>query len=130
MFVNGTCGVILEIDKKSRLITVQADDGYSFSTGVETEIMYDAKGGVLIQHTQFPMQLAWAMTIHKAQGMTLNHVGIDLYNHFAPGMTYVAISRIKTREGLHLCGDLCGEILTDQEALYYMREVAQIGLPI
>jgi len=62
------------------------------------------------------LMLAWALTTHKAQGMTLDRVGIDLSNHFACGMTYVSLSRCKTKEGLHLIGNL-SPIKVDARAL-------------
>ena len=51
---------------------------------------------------QFPVKLAWAITIHKSQGLTFEHAIIDVENSFAHGQTYVALSRCKTLEGLVL----------------------------
>ena len=51
---------------------------------------------------QFPIRLGWALTIHKAQGMTLDCVDIDVQEAFAPGQAYVALSRCKSLEGLYL----------------------------
>lgn len=51
---------------------------------------------------QFPLRLGWSLTIHKAQGMTLDCVDIDVQEAFAPGQAYVALSRCRSIEGLYL----------------------------
>jgi ATP-dependent exoDNAse (exonuclease V) alpha subunit len=60
--------------------------------------------------------LAFALTIHKAQGMTMDRVSVDLNNHFAKGQTYVALSRCRTKEGLHLFGTYVPAV-PDRDAL-------------
>ena len=57
---------------------------------------------VLGSFSQFPLRLAWAITIHKSQGLTFEHAIIDAQQSFAPGQVYVALSRCKTLEGLVL----------------------------
>ncbi len=59
--------------------------------------------GSVLARTQFPISLSWAATIHKVQGLTLDHAVIDIGTDvFSPGMTYVALSRVKTLTGLAL----------------------------
>jgi ATP-dependent exoDNAse (exonuclease V) alpha subunit len=59
---------------------------------------------ILASMTQVPLRLAWAMTVHKSQGMTLDAAVIDLDRAFAHGQGYVALSRVRSADGLHLVG--------------------------
>ncbi|MBQ3673065.1 MAG: AAA family ATPase [Paludibacteraceae bacterium] len=111
-FYNGKIGVITDIDDGK--IFVRCDDGDIEVTRMVWEnIRYreDEKTGkideeVLGTFTQYPLRLAWAVTIHKSQGLTFDKVIIDAARAFAAGQVYVALSRCRTLEGIVLSSKL------------------------
>ncbi|NPD92786.1 helix-turn-helix domain-containing protein [Xylanibacter muris] len=109
-YYNGMLGEVCEINDKGFSVKSK-DTGDIIEVGLEewanckyaldkdTKEITEIVEGVF---RQYPVKLAWAITIHKSQGLTFSHAIIDIQNSFAHGQTYVALSRCKSLEGLVL----------------------------
>jgi ATP-dependent exoDNAse (exonuclease V) alpha subunit len=100
-YANGTLGEVISLDGEYPLVRTHAGKKI-IARPVSWETVDDAS--VLASVTQVPLRLAWAITIHKSQGMSLDSVEVDLSKAFAPGQGYVALSRARTLDGLVLRG--------------------------
>ena len=102
-YVNGTLGEIAYFDVDDGLPVVSTYSGKTIKAGFATwTIEEDEK--IKAQVDQIPLRLAWAITVHKSQGMNLDSAEIDLSKCFEEGMGYVALSRLRSLNGLKLNG--------------------------
>jgi len=100
-YVNGTRSIVVGFDKSEGWPVVKTYSNDIIIASPE-EWNYEENGTVRATITQVPLRLAWAITIHKSQGMTLDAAEIDLGDAFEPGMGYVALSRVRALSGLKL----------------------------
>jgi len=102
-YVNGSLGTIVDFEDDTDYPVVELKSGRKITITPETWELRDGdkKRASL---SQIPLRLAWAITVHKSQGMTLDAARVDLRKAFVEGMGYVALSRVRSLETLSLAG--------------------------
>lgn len=128
-WVNGTLGhvhsltkneITVDIKGKIHLVTKETWEKYRHNLNEQTNSI---KAEVVASFTQYPLKLAWAITIHKSQGKTLDSVLIDLgARAFACGQTYVALSRCTRLDGIYLKREITSrDIIVDPKIVHFMK---------
>ncbi len=102
-YVNGSLGIVTGFEDETHYPQVKLNNGRELTIAPDTWELRDGdkKRASLVQ---IPLRLAWAITVHKSQGMTLDAARMDLRRTFVPGMGYVALSRVRNLETLSLAG--------------------------
>ncbi|MBP9114835.1 MAG: AAA family ATPase [Acidimicrobiia bacterium] len=115
-YVNGSLGIIIDFEDGTGYPIVKLHNGKILTIAPDTWELHDGdkkRAGL----EQIPLRLAWAITVHKSQGMTLDSARIDLRKTFVPGMGYVALSRVRNLESLSLMGANRMAFAVSEEAL-------------
>ena len=125
-YVNGTLGVVERFNQygepEVRLVSRELISVSPTSWQIEED------GKTKAEITQFPLRLAWAITVHKSQGMSLDAMEVDLSKSFVAGMGYVALSRVRSLAGMKLIGFNEMALRVDPEVLEkdkYFRELSE-----
>lgn len=130
-WVNGTIGTITELGEDFIEVKINGVNHiinqYEWER-IEYEYNADEKKLIakpIASFRQFPVKLAWALTVHKAQGQTYEYVSLDLDGHaFEAGQTYVALSRCVSLENIRLSSPICTQdIIVNQEIVKLMNEL-------
>ena len=136
-FYNGMLGKVISIDEKGIRVCREGNDDIVFKLEMETwtnaRYVLDKESGSVIEEiegtfTQYPVKLAWAITIHKSQGLTFEKVIIDAASSFAHGQAYVALSRCRTLEGIVLDSPISSRsVINDIKVSEFMRQNREYG---
>lgn len=102
-FVNGTLATVVDFDPAEGYPVIKTRPGQMITVAPMEWAIEDGEK-ITASLTQIPLRLAWAITIHKSQGMSLDAAVMDLSRSFTFGQGYVALSRVRTLAGLHLLG--------------------------
>ena len=122
--INGSCGDIKSFNGDT--VTVKFDNGETADIPRHRfEYYYHDK--LAAERTQFPLKLAYGITIHKSQGMTLDELVVDCSRIFERGQAYVAMSRVKTLDGLYLKNFSKDKVMVDEHVAEFYSTLEETG---
>ena len=132
-WVNGTMATVADVNYDILIVRIEGKEGAAVEvkrnkwTFLDYEVTKTKNGGTKLgvvergTFEQYPVRLAWAITIHKSQGQTYDRVNVDISSIFAEGQLYVALSRCRTLAGMRIVGTLTTEkVKTSDEVLRFM----------
>lgn len=128
--INGSLGIVRSFSAKKSYPLVEFANGKILTIAPEDWLIekYDEEKKLLIVEagvSQVPLILAWAMTIHKAQGLTLDKISCDLSDVFSPGQAYVALSRARSLEGVFIESINFERITCDEDATEFYKNISR-----
>lgn len=126
-YINGTMGKVTGFSKTTGAPIVEIFSGEKIAAEPEDWKYENEKGDLKAVVRQVPLRLAWALTVHKSQGMTLDAAEIDLSRTFEAGQGYVALSRIRSIVGLRLMGLNDIALQVDRAVLNIDREMQKLS---
>ena len=138
-WVNGTLGKVVSIKNQDHIVVDVEGEEIEVGRSTWEKIRYELSEDfdeitqrfketivpvTMAEFRQVPLRLAWAVTIHKSQGLTYDEIVVDMGNRaFSPGQTYVALSRVKSPAGLHLTRRIeMADVIVDQDVVRFMTE--------
>jgi hypothetical protein len=124
-FVNGSTGHVRKIQVHK--LSIELLNGRRVELERATFSLLDADGDPVATLTNFPVTLAWASTIHKAQGSTLDRMAVDLSRLWEPGQAYVALSRLVSGADLRVARWDASSIKTDPQVVEFYSRFAELA---
>lgn len=136
-YYNGKLGVVKHLGEKFLLIETETNNGEKIDVTVHPEIWKSVsykwnktenviEEEILGTFMQLPVRLAWAITVHKSQGMSFDRVMADLGNSFETGQVYVALSRCRSLEGLSLSSKIKPQsIIADPRVIEFSKNMSE-----
>jgi uncharacterized protein YpbB len=121
-YVNGSRGKIIGFQEENGEPIIELYNGKKVVLGKEVWAI-EEDGKIKASISQIPLRLAWAITIHKSQGMSLDCAEIDLTRSFSYGMGYVALSRVRTLSGISLVGFNRESLMVDPRVLDFDQDL-------
>lgn len=126
VYVNGSMGLVIGFDDE-KFPLVRLNSGEEILVTPDSWTV-DDEHKILAKINQIPLRLAWAITVHKSQGMTLEAAEIDLSKSFGYGMGYVALSRLTSLDGLYLSGINEMAYKLDPQVSAYDKELLSLSI--
>jgi len=126
--INGSLGIIRDFSPKKSYPVVEFANGKTITIGIEEWLIekYDEEKKLILTEAgmlQIPLILAWAITIHKSQGLTLDKISCDLSEIFSPGQAYVALSRARSLDGVFIKSINFNRITANPQAMKFYEDL-------